>query len=630
MKKHIPILFVLSLGLCLSGSAAAQTGEQAASRYSAASLLNHRPQLKNANIDYDIPTPEEIERCTVSASPEGYVVKDADGRILRMFLPRGDKIQASYYKNGIEVFRQLTGPRDSKQPNEFRWMNNAGTRWGIDETLNSSIDRWKMISAEEVSMEAVAALVAKDPQQFLRLAPSADEIASLGLGTGFASEVHKKVGQMQEDFASVVQEFRLSPNAEWVQFSGGQPGIVPADRDRNPSDVIAYEYVSAILRDGETHKQIILGTIVKVGENNWRLIGVPHLDDPNASQFVADRYTFFVPGAFAATAQIQPPLPEQDEFNKLIDAINEKQDSLYTVAAEARAAIHNEILALMLQCAELQTTLEDADQWIRNAADMADNGVRANEYPDGSRKLEILFEKVKNQFESPEPAAYVKYKQIMADYYQRLHNGEDHLEVQLRWRQNLEKFAEEYGKTDGAARAMLELAGYNEMMQNENEALRWYQNLAQEQPQSDHGKRAAGAIRRIGSVGKVVPFSSQTTAGAAFSLAQLKGSPVVLCFWDSYTGLESDSLRQIASQYRDLQIVSVNVDDRPEGMEQYVKQNPIPFVQLFDTVNHVSQAGQYWGLQIPPMMILIDAEGKVVRQNITSTQTLARLLEELK
>jgi hypothetical protein len=33
---------------------------------------------------------------------------------------------------------------------------------------------------------------------------------------------------------------------------------------------------------------------------------------------------------------------------------------------------------------------------------------------------------------------------------------------------------------------------------------------------------------------------------------------------------------------------------------------------------------------MPPMMILIDAEGKVVRQNITNTADLVKAIEELK
>ena len=79
MKKYIPILFVLSLGLCLSGSAAAQSGANpAGSQYTPANLLARAPLLKN--IDYDSPAPEEIANCTVSASSEGYVVKDPGGR----------------------------------------------------------------------------------------------------------------------------------------------------------------------------------------------------------------------------------------------------------------------------------------------------------------------------------------------------------------------------------------------------------------------------------------------------------------------------------------------------------------------------------------------------------------------
>ena len=484
-------------------------------------------------------------------------------------------------------------------------------------------------------MEAIAALIAKDAQQFTRLIPNAEELTALGLGNNAESKVRQKIGLMQEGFANAVKSIGLSANAEWVQFNGGQPGIVPASKDGNPADIISYENVSAIIRDGDgddSIKQIILGTIVKVGDNNWRLIGIPHLDDPNSQQMIAD-YTFFAPGMLAEMAQGGTPAPASavDEINQIIEMISEKQNSLRTVELKDRAAIHEEILALMLKCAAsaaVQSSLDDADLWIRQAADLVDGGVRANEYPDGSRKLEALFLKVKEQFQSPEPAAYVKYRQIMAEYYQRLHNGEDNMKVTVEWTQNLEKFIDEYAKTEGAARAMLELAGYYEMTQNDNDALKWYQKLGTEMPDSIYGKRAAGAIRRIGSIGKAVPYTSKTTAGAAFSLAQLKGSPVVLYFWDSYTDMESAALKQVAAKYKDLKIVSVNVDDRAESMKAYIENNPMPFIQVFDTVDGVSQSGLYWGLQIPPMMIYIDADGKVVAQNITTTANLLKVIED--
>jgi len=645
MKKYLALVFVLQLGFFIGEAAAQNAAEQsaaAAPQYTAADLLAQRPRVKN--IDCDYPSPEEIEKCTVAAISGGWVVKSPEGQTLRAFFSVGGKrTQVHFYKSGIEVFRQIIGPRDSNPPHEFRWMNHAGTRWGIDANLDGVIDQWKMISAEEVSLEAIAALISKDAQQFLRLAPSAEELTALGLAPSVESQARQKIGKMKEEFANVVQGLRLSTKAEWLGFNGGQPGIVPASKDGNPSDVIAYENVSVFVRDGENSsdiKQVILGTIVKVGENNWRLIGVPHWDDPASPQIVAD-YTFFVPEALLDYSQGPTTVPSSggDEINKIMEMIGERQNALPETPAKDRAAIHEDILALMLQCAILQstlTTIEDAELWIRSAADMVDAAVRVNEYPGGPKKLELLFERVKAQFESVEPAAYVKYRQIMAEYYQqwneRLNDNEDISVLQRRWEQKIESFIEEYGQTEGAARAMLELAAHHEMNQSNNEAARWYQRIAQAMPQSDHGKRAAGAVRRIASVGKVVPFTSKTASGAAFNLAQLKGNPVVLYFWDHYTDTESATLRQVATANRDLRIVAINVDDQVETVKEYLTKNPMPqsFIQVFDTVDGVSQPGLYWGLQLPPMMILIDAEGKVVKQNISNTADLVKALDEMK
>ena len=142
-------------------------------------------------VDYDRPTPEEAAKCKISARKidghVGWVVESPDGLILRKFVDtNGDNVvdQWSYYKDGVEVYRDIDSDFNGKA-DQYRWFNTGGTRWGVTRTKTGN-DRasWKVISAEEVTAEVVAALAKQDVQRFTRLLLTPDELQSLGLGQG--------------------------------------------------------------------------------------------------------------------------------------------------------------------------------------------------------------------------------------------------------------------------------------------------------------------------------------------------------------------------------------------------------------------------------------------------------------
>jgi hypothetical protein len=44
----------------------------------------------------------------------------------------------------------------------FRWTGPGGTRWAIDSNTDGKIDRWKQITAEETTLEAINAMASGD------------------------------------------------------------------------------------------------------------------------------------------------------------------------------------------------------------------------------------------------------------------------------------------------------------------------------------------------------------------------------------------------------------------------------------------------------------------------------------
>src|SRR5690606_23946659 len=152
-----------------------------------------------SDVKYDQPTREEAEKATVSNETigglSGWVVRGDSGQILRRFLDtNGDnKVdQWCYYKDSIEVYRDIDSDFNGKA-DQYRWLGTGGIRWGLDRDEDGQIDEWKLISAEEVTAEVVAALRDGDANRFKLLLITPTELANLGLSEEQTKELQEKV-----------------------------------------------------------------------------------------------------------------------------------------------------------------------------------------------------------------------------------------------------------------------------------------------------------------------------------------------------------------------------------------------------------------------------------------------------
>src|SRR5581483_933447 len=113
----------------------------------------------------------------------GWVLKDESDNLLRKFFDSNDDGRVdvwSYYKDGAEVYSEIDTTYTGK-PDQYRWLNAGGMKWGVDETKEGRIKYWKAISPEEVSQELLQALIAHDQARFQALVVSETEIKALGL-----------------------------------------------------------------------------------------------------------------------------------------------------------------------------------------------------------------------------------------------------------------------------------------------------------------------------------------------------------------------------------------------------------------------------------------------------------------
>ncbi len=218
----------------------------------------------------------------------GWIVQTADGTRLRKFADtNGDKkIDLwCYYDQGCEIYRDVDADFNGKA-DQYRWLGTGGTRWGLDDNEDGVIDRWRQISAEEVTSEVIAAIAAKDKDRFGRLLATDAELKAAGVSDALQEKLVQKIKAATAAFAQLAdKQTEVPADAQWVQFASSVPGIVPKGNDGATKDIKVYENAVAMFGSDSKNGQVMVGTIIQVNDA-WRLVDVPQVmgDDQTLSQ----------------------------------------------------------------------------------------------------------------------------------------------------------------------------------------------------------------------------------------------------------------------------------------------------------------------------------------------------------
>ncbi|SMP76315.1 Peroxiredoxin [Neorhodopirellula lusitana] len=583
------------------------------------------------DVEYDLVTGDAADRCTVRDIERkdwsGWEVVAADGSLLRRFADtNGDKKVDlwSYFQYGIEVYRDVDANFNGKA-DQYRWMATGGTRWGLDQNEDGQIDQWKMISAEETTKELISALATADADRFAVLLATPRELKDAGIGEDLLDSLVRKATRAASKFKDYARSQKaVARDAKWIQFASAAPGVVPAGEMGFDKDVIAYENAVAMFDNGDKSGsgQLLVGTIVRI-DNSWKLIDLPVLAEPG-EPIAQSGGNFFTPGGANAASPTGSSAGDS-KTQELVGALESIDAKLSQATAAKDIAILNEKRADVVErLVSASTTAEERDTWTRQLVDTVSVAVQSGAYPGGLKRLQTLAKTLSRAKGSQSEAlqAYTEYQLIGTEYIARQSPDADFAEIQEWWLGELNGFADRYPRAPETAQAKLQLALSKEFEDQEREALGFYKEVARDFRGTDAAERAAGAVRRLESVGHEVDLEGRTIDGKPFRLSQLRGRPVVLHYWASWCEpckQDMKRLRSLQARYQraGLQLVGVNIDNtRQQGVE-FLKENSLPWTQLYEDGGlEGSPLSRQFGVQTLPTMMLIDSKGRVVRHNV--------------
>ncbi len=625
----------LSFALIFAASFCLGISHASAAKVTPAQALGLRPI--QSDVEYDTPTESEIEKCSVQVKSDrgvaGWLVLDQGGQLLRRFLDsNGDnKVDLwCYYRGGIEVYRDIDADFNGKA-DQYRWLGTAGIRWGLDSNEDGKIERWKMISAEEVTAEVVAALANRDAARFQCVLPTAQELTALGLGEVQQRDIAKKVAEAARGFSEVASgQSVVSSKSKWLNFGANRPGVIPAGWEGATRDVTVYDNASAIVETDAKTAQIIVGTLIQV-DGGWRVIDLP--------ANLSDARTVSVSGGYFFQQAIarQPAATATEEglseaVQKLLRDLEQLDKSVESAAGPAELAkLHASRADVLEQLTQNAKTEEDRENWIRQLVDGIAAAVQSGGYAAGVDRLGALFEKLKQQVPDSELTAHAEFMYLSAQYAHKLQQpNAEYAKIQEEWLANLGKFVAAHPKAEDTPEAMLQLAIGEEFGGKDENAIGWYGKIVAGFPQATQAAKAAGGKRRLESVGKTIALSGTALDGKSASLDSLRGRVVLIHYWATWCEpckQDMVTLKQVQAKFakQGFAVLGVNLDSDRTAAATYLQDNPLVWPHLYEPGGLDSRLATELGILTLPTMLLIDKDGKVINRNIHAAELDAEL-----
>ncbi len=635
-------MMILAATVCGFGSAL--TAEAQSQKPTAEQLLKgYKPAQKD--VEFDTPDAAEMAKCSLALEKGSYVITNAAGQVLRRFTDsNGDSApdMFRYYHMGLEVYREVDTNGDSKakknmRPDQYRWLNWGGTRWGLDEDEDGRIDSWKILSAQEAARIAIEAMASGDLARLNTVLLNEADIRSLKLPAEMAKKLQDAVSDVPKKVqASLANSKVLNKSSVWVRFDPPLPAMILGEDLGAARDIVVYENAMATVQNGEKYDLISIGELVQIGDV-WKLAQIPAPVDTTGKSVVSVGGVMMQPslgesvntngdagsGAGEMSAEMQKLLADLQK----IDEASPKPDAPAQAFADynvARANLSEKLVAAAKDD-------ESRQQWIQQFADSLSTATQSGMYPEGLPRLVSLQDAVKT---NEALLGYVSYRRLMAEYAVRLKeddkaktkaDGEKARELtQKWWFEQLEAFARKWPKSEDAPDAVVQLAISYELMGRLDDAKAWYEQLAKNYSKTEGGVKAQGALRRLNLTGNKLTLAGKSLYQKDLSSAQYDGKVLLVVFWASYAQPFTDDLPEIQAAYTKynkdgFEILGVNMDGDLGTLPAYLKQHGVTWQSLRDAPKDAGmQPGDFgYGIVSVPTMFLVNKQG-IVEGGITT------------
>jgi hypothetical protein len=578
-----------------------------------AQMLSFKP--KQDGVAYTTPAVDDQKGCTVKLvngarkGSSGWLLLDADGKPLRQYFDtNGDKkIDIwSFYQNGVEVYREID-TASVGAPNQFRWVNQGGTKWGVDFNRDGKIDSWKMISAAEACQELFAALAHRSTDQFKALLITEAELRTLGLPAAEANRIRERIGKAVAKFEATAG--KLPEKAQLGGLEDALPHCVPSDTLGTEQDLVKYSSRSIRYDHGDKlHDWVQTGEMIRVGMA-WRLTDGPTPGDVSSDDRKEE-----------VKAVADPEL--QAMLKKLADLDAKAPQPSTTAGPNAEVCRYNLERADLVEQIGAKVKPEEREQWVRQLADSLATAAQNSSEKDKTsvERLGKLKDQIVKETAGGTVAAYVTFREMWAQYGPELaKGGATFPKVQAQWLDLLKKFVQDFPSGEDTPDALLQLAMGSEFNAKDSEAKKYYQELAKIETNSLSAK-AKGALRRLDLVGQEMELSGPTLAGGTFNLSQHRGKVVVVYYWASlFQTAPADflKLKQMLGNNagKGLELVCVNLDEKTEDAQRFLKDVSVRAVHLHQAGGLNSPLAAQYGI-VGLHLFLIGKDHKVVSRTV--------------
>ena len=413
-----------------------------------------------------------------------------------------------------------------------------------------------------------------------------------------------------------------------ASFRRYSPGVIPAGADGATKDLVAYDNAAAIIDTDGKHGQVSVGTLVRVGDA-WRIIDLPK------SQASAG---FFYTSVDRAPDVIEGDVGSVNEaMQSLLGELERIDESLAAASNSATLAKLNRERADALEgIAKQASSAAERATWMRQFADSISAAIQAGDYPDGIDRLKKVVAGLSRDKDSADLVPYITLQYLTAEYGQKLQSpNADFAKIQGQWLKDLEDFSKKYPKSDSTPDAMLQLAFAHELGGKESDAAKWYGRVVSDFSSSPIATKAAGAKRRLESVGSSIQLRGKTIDGRAVDLSAYRGKTVLIHYWATWCEPCKEDLKTIkALQARygakGFAPIGINLDSEANSLKEYLRTTSLSWPQLFESGGLDSRLANELGVMTVPTMMLIDKSGRVVRRNVHSTELDTELQRLLK